>query len=212
MNLSALSKETLISIIQDQQKQLDTDKSAITEPTQSPTDLLVTTDTSKNILYSYNLTDGDGFNKDRVLYDEGIAYVGVSENFTKRYGGFENYYNKVKEATHMITYKPRTHYGSKGGIFKDIYKLSNPRVLTSMDEYVKVTNLTPGVTISEQTWLGKTNWWWRPWMGDNGIGTYCIVWNAELVKELDIPFEDSGLATRTRFGYIKKGHALYEQL
>ena len=199
MDVSSLTKETLISIIQDQQKQLHVKRLPL-----NPDDLL-SKETSENILYSYNLTDGCGFNKDKILYDEGIAYIGVTDDYTRRLGGFDAYFNKVRQATHIITYKARSHYGSKGGIFKDIYKLSEPKVTTSMSDYAESTKLAVGVNIGEHGWQKKEAWWLEG-------ARYCIVWHAELVDEIEIPFENSGLKIRTRFGFIRREHPLYEKL
>ena len=47
------------------------------------------------------------------------------------------------------------------------------------------------------------------WMTPNN---YCILWSAELIKEIKRPRENSGLTFRSRFGYVNNKHELYKLL
>ena len=158
-------------------------------------------------LYVYNLTDGDGYNKEHLLVNHGIVYVGVSHSFLIKYGGINNYFNKLKTATHIISYKPKKHYGKDGGIFKNIYKLNKPYLITKYDDYknsiiIEKANLDTNLVkyMDEQ----------YKWMDDPN--NYCILWSAELIKEIKRPRENSGLTFRSRFGYVNNKHELYKLL
>ena len=152
-------------------------------------------------IYSYNLTDGDGFNKDKLLDNNNIAVFGVDNEYTSKYGGFDKYFESICDATHIITYKSKTGFGSAGGIFQNIYKIDNPIILKDIEAYQKHT----GLSLSDMTsklWKGKEDWYAVE-------GSAAIVWDAKLVKEITIPFKDSHIRTRTRFGSVNENHEIY---
>jgi len=157
----------------------------------------------KRKIYSYNLTDGDGYNKDKLLEDKGIASMGVEEDYTSRYGGFDKYLDSIRDVTHVIVYKSKTHYGSLGGIFQNIYEIGDPIIIKDMETHKKYTRLTPGVDITHKKWKGKEDWL-------KIKGNYGILWYAKLVKEITIPFRDSNIKIRTRFGYVNENNEIYK--
>ena len=224
MDLSSLSKETLISIIQDQHKVINgqqvTESNTLTQqrpvnfsdysaPCVSipPTPPTPPTPGKKRLLYSYNLTDGDGFNKDKLLDDHNVIYIGVDDEYTSKHGGFAKYFDSIKGATHVITYKSKTHFGHKGGIFKDIYKLSEPTVITDIETFREKSKLVPGFGGADGPWMDYGP---EAWIGIEG--NYCILWTTKLVTSITLPFDGSGIRIRTRFGYIKPTHDLYHKI
>ena len=204
MELSNLSKETLIQIINDLQSKLDT---------KTKKELIIHipphnyTPTSNN-LYIYNLVDGDSYHKDKILYNYNKIYIGVTDKYTERFGGLDNYFQKIKQATHIITYKPKTHYKEKGGVFKDIFELNQPIIIKDINTFKQKINYEDEEHNSCDIWDGKLNgkeqWFARP-------DTYCILWSGKLVKEIEIPYKNSGLTVRTRFGFVKHSHKIYSE-
>lgn len=156
----------------------------------------------------YNLTDGDGYNKDLLLDKYGIVYFGININDDRiiKIGGIENYVNKLKTATHIISYKPKKHYGINGGIFQNIYKLNElePKIITGYDDYEKNIIIKKAKIDTKFSKYFNNNYKWilNP---DN----YCFLWSASLTKEIKIPFKGSKLPNRTRFGFVNSDHELY---
>jgi len=204
MELSNLSKETLIQIIKDLQSKLDT---------KTKKELIIHTPPhnytgNPNNLYIYNLVDGDSYHKDKILYNYNRIYIGVTDKYTKRFGGFDNYFKKIKQATHVITYKPKTHYKEEGGIFKDIFELNQPIIIKDINTFKQKINYEGDEHNNSDIWdsklNGKEQWFARP-------DTYCILWSGKLVKETEIPYKNSGLTVRTRFGFVKHSHKIYSE-
>jgi len=154
-------------------------------------------------IYSYNLSDGDGYNKDKLLEDKNIASIGVEGYYTSRYGGFEKYLDSIRGVTHIITYKSKMRYGSLGGIFQDIHEIGEPIIIKDMETHKKYTGLSPGVDMTHKIWKGKEDWL-------RTKGNYGIMWHTKLVKEITIPFKDSNIKTRTRFGYVNENNDIYK--
>jgi hypothetical protein len=159
-------------------------------------------------LYIYNLSDGDGFNKDFLLNDNYLVYIGVSmdDKYMKKYKTIEEYLNKIKNATHIIGYKPKSRYGNLGGVYKNIYKLSGPTLIKNKDEYVKSNIISKSKLDKSFVHFidGKYKWIDSP-------HNYCIYWETTLIKEIELPRENSGLSFRTRFGFVNHHHDLYTQ-
>ena len=159
----------------------------------------------KNTIYSYNLTDGKPYNLHKLLKDKNIAIVGVDNHFTTRYGGFEKYIDSISDATHIIPYKSKTHYGSLGGVFQNIYEIGKPTIFDDIDTYKKLTGLKPGIDIPHKIWKISVDWFK---IKEN----HGILWNTKLVKEITIPFKDAGINTRVRFGYVNDTNDIYKSL
>jgi len=203
-DLTSLSKDSLIVIIKDLQNELKNNKD--TNKKDLPTTIIEST---QKKLAVYNLTDGDGYNKEHLLVNHGIVYVGVcnKDSFIIKCGGINNYFNKLKTATHIISYKPKKHYGKDGGVFKNIYKLNKPYLITKYDDYKNSIIIEKAKL---DTNLVKYMDEQYKWMDDPN--NYCILWSAELIKEIKRPRENSGLTFRSRFGYVNNKHELYKLL
>ena len=154
-------------------------------------------------IYSYNLTDGSPYNLHKLLEDKNIVIVGVEEVYTSRYGGFEKYLDSIRDVTHVIPYKSKTHYGSLGGIFQNIYEIDEPTIIEDIDTYEKLTGLKPGIDMSHKIWKTTVDWF-------KIKGNYGMLWHAKLVKEITISFRDTTIKTRTRFGYVNENNEIYK--
>ena len=144
-------------------------------------------------LYTYNLVDGAGYKLEFLLVEHGIVVIGV----TKKEKEIYDYFNKLKKATHIISYRPKKSYKKEGKIFKDIYKLNKPQLITNCDDYknsliIQKSKLDVNFSKYED---GKYKWYDDP---DN----YHILWTAELIKEIIIPYDNSGINNRKRFGFV----------
>jgi len=163
------------------------------------------------VIYSYNLTDGNGFNKennfnkDKILENKNIAGIGVSTNdkFVSKCGGIDDYIKRISDATHIIGYKASSHYGSLGGVFENIYEIVNgPIVLRNREDFIKYYTLKPGIDISQKLWDHKLEWVNEP-------TNYGIHWNVKLVKKIIISGKGSGINIRSRFGRINEKNSIY---
>ena len=157
---------------------------------------------SRNIIAGCNLVGGDCVTTDKLLEDNGIVAVGFDNKYTTRCGGYQKHIDKLQEVTHIIAYKAKKHYKSFGGVYKNIYKISNFTIIEDIEAYQKHSGISPGVDMSHELWKGKEDWYAVE-------GSAAIVWDAKLVKEITIPFKDSHIRTRTRFGSVNENHEIY---
>ena len=156
------------------------------------------------MIFSYNLTDGDGFNKDKMLVDKNTIGIGVSliDKNISRYG-IDNYIKSISDATHIIAYKAKLHFKDSGGIFENIYEIVNgPIIIRNQNDFMKYYPLKLGIDISQQLWNGKLQWIQDP-------RNYGIQWNVKLVKRIIISRKDSGINIRSRFGRIHNNNPVY---
>ncbi len=217
MDLSTLSKETLIQIINDLRSQLHEQKHHLNIDIQSKKNILSKKELIIHIpvkpsivnqtknLYIYNLAQKKHHHKDKMLYDFNDVYIGIDDSYTNRFGGFDNYFQKIKHATHIITYKSKKEYGNEGGVFKDIFELKDINVIKDFNTFKEKSNYKPGVNMSYSAWRESEQWF------EKDINSCCIYWKAKLVKEIEIPYKNSGLTTRNRFGFVKHSHEIYSK-
>ena len=142
-----------------------------------------------------------------MLKYKNIAGIGVSTN-DKNISriGINNYLKKISDATHIIPYKAKKHYGNNGGIFENIYEITNgPIILKNSEDFIKYYTLKPGIDISKELWDIKLQW-----IKDKK--NYGIHWNVKLVKKIIIPKEKSYINIRSRFGRINQNNFIYKFL
>jgi len=158
---------------------------------------------SRNIIAGCNLVGGDCVTTDKLLEDNGIVAVGFDNKYTTRCGGYQKHIDKLQEVTHIIAYKAKKHYKSFGGVYKNIYKISNFTIIEDIEAYQKHSGISPGVDMSHELWKGKEDWY-------KIEGNYSILWHAKLIKEITIPYKGSGINNCNRFCYINERHPIYK--